>query len=160
MTEDGTQLLDTPEARQGLAALLDEVVPPSPDGRLPGAGALGLDDALREAARERPELAPMLVDALSRLDGRARARGAPSFAASSPPARRDAVVALAEESPALLPTLTFLVCTRYYREPAVLRALDLEARPPHPAGYPVPPTDFAILEPVRRRASMVRDAKG
>ena len=56
------------EQRRTLTALLDEIVPPSEDGRLPGAGAIGLasriDKALQDVppmrARFQIELCPMV----------------------------------------------------------------------------------------------------
>ena len=44
-----------------LRAVLDEIIPPSGDGRLPGAGELGLAEGLRERAADLwPVLAPAL----------------------------------------------------------------------------------------------------
>ena len=65
-------------AARTLAAVLDEIVPPSDDGRLPGAGALGLADGRRCGARRTPELA-------RRVGGRPRAR---STRAGAGPRRR------------------------------------------------------------------------
>jgi hypothetical protein len=44
----------------------------------------------------------------------------------------------------------------YYKHPRVLARYGLEARPPHPKGWEVPPTDLSLLEPVRRRGPIWR----
>jgi len=46
----------------------------------------------------------------------------------------------------------------YYRDDRVLQALEMEARPPHPLGYDVEESDWALLEPVRGRGRIYRDA--
>jgi hypothetical protein len=62
----------------------------------------------------------------------------------------------AETDQFFVPAFLFLVYSTYYQHPRVLGALGLEARPPHPKGYPMEPTDLTILDPVRRRAGMFR----
>ncbi len=147
----------SPGAHAALPTLLDVVVPPSGDGRLPGAGALGLAGDVEATLRERPELGPLLAQGLETADAVAREHGATGFAQLSAEARPAAVRDLADRSPALLPTLALLTFSAYYRHPRVLEALGLEARPPWPRGYEVPPTDFGLLEPVRRRAKLYRE---
>ena len=43
-----------------LRALLDEVIPPSPDGRLPGAGGLGLIAHVARTVQQTPMLRPVV----------------------------------------------------------------------------------------------------
>ena len=57
MSDDFEHL--TPELTRNLSAVLDELIPPSADGRLPGAGALGLASAIEEKMREQPDLRPL-----------------------------------------------------------------------------------------------------
>ncbi len=49
---------------QALTLALDEIIPPRPDGRLPGAGALGIAADVEEALRKTPPLLEMVVEAL------------------------------------------------------------------------------------------------
>lgn len=151
----------SPEQRRALAAVLDLIVPPSADGRMPGAGELGIGDLLEENQRERPELRPGLEEGLALLDELAAgasgaAKAAPRFVDLEAPERRRVLDAVVERLPAFLGPLVFQGYLGYYRHPRVLEALGLEARPPHPRGYEVPPTDFSILDPVRRRAPFYR----
>lgn len=143
-------------AEAALAALLDELVPPRPDGRLPGAGGLGLTAELLRALRERPELRAVVPPGLAALDAIVRARGAALLSDLAPAERRAALAALSAQAPALLPTLAFVTFIAYYQDRRVLAALGREPRPPFPKGYELPPFEAARLERVRRRAPFYR----
>ena len=56
-----------------------------------------------------------------------------------------------------LPVLLFQTYQGYYQIPAVLAALGLPPRPPHPKGYEIEPNDLELLEPVRAREKMYRE---
>lgn len=144
------------EPKRALAAVLDRIVPPGEDGRMPGAGELGLADFVEENLRERPELRLPLLQGLARLDEAADARAGRPFAELPAPAQRELLDVVAAEQPAFLGPLILQTYVGYYRHPRVLEALGLEARPPFPKGYEVPATDFAILEPVRRKGPLYR----
>lgn len=147
----------SPDEKRALAAVLDAIVPPSGDGRLPGAGELGVADAVEAILRERPALCPGLASGLARLDARAADRASRPFAELDGAARRSVLDAVAQELPAFLGPLVFQTYLAYYRDARVLEALGLEARAPHPQGYAVSPTDFeSILDPVRRKAPFYR----
>jgi uncharacterized membrane protein len=137
-----------------LAAVLDTLIPPSADGRLPGAGEIGLADALREATAG----ARAVVDqGLAAADAAAGARGAPRFAALALEDRVAVLRELEQREPAFLPGLLFHLYAAYYRHPRVMEALGLEARPPHPRGYELEPGDLAALERVRARGPLYRE---
>jgi len=141
-------------ARAVLTAVLDCLVPPSDDGRLPGAGALGLADYVLE--RTGPAV-DALRAGLEALDARARAHGAGGFAALSAPVREALLAEHAEADPGLLPGLVFHTYSGYYQQPAVLEALGMEGRPPHPKGYTLDAGDPTLLEPVRARPKLWRE---
>ncbi len=142
--------------REALAAVLDAIVPPSADGRLPGAGELGLADAVAERFGG---LLAAIADGLRALDAVARGRGAERFAALAPPDRADALRAHAESDPGFLPGLIFQTYAVYYEHGRVLEALGLEPRPPHPLGYPLEQPDLEpLLEGVRRGPRRWREA--
>ena len=135
-----------------LASVLDELVPPSDDGKMPGACQLGLVGYIDAALQKTPELRAMIVQGLADLDASARGRGAPSFAALS----RDDKLRLLNEWGFVLP-LTLHTYTGYYQHPRVIAALGLEPRPPHPEGYKMEPNDPTLLDAVRRRPKLYRD---
>ena len=113
---------------------------------MPGAGALGLGEALEAI----PGIATTLDAALEALGA--------DFAEVDPEARHGAVEALAAEQPALVPSILFQLYQLYYAEPRVLAALGMPARPPYPEGYEMEPNELDRLERVRARERIYRDA--
>ena len=152
MTDDGF----TPDEKKAVASLLDVIVPPSTDGRLPGAGALGLLAHVERTVLKTPMLRPVVEYGLSALEERARARGAAGFAALSPSDQAALLADFAATDQFVLPALLFLAYGGYYQHPRIVEALGLEARAPHPKGYGMEPDDFTLLDPVRRRGKMYR----
>lgn len=139
--------------RATLAALMDLLIPASPDGRMPAARALGLyDDAatLREADRA-------LFDAgLSELDLRARAtHGAPFSRLTRTQAKR-LVDALRNEGSAFLQSFAAQTVGRYLSHPVVMPLLGLEPRPHWPQGHAVAEGDWSLLDGVRQRGKFYR----
>ena len=135
-----------------LASVLDEIIPPSDDGRLPGAGRLGLARYIDEALEKTPDLRSMIAQGLSDLDSQARSRNASGFAALS----REDKLQLLNAWGFVLP-LTLHTFTGYYQHPRVVEALGLEARPPHPKGYEMEPNDLSLLDQVRQRPKLYRE---
>ena len=143
--------------RDALACVLDLLIPPSADGRFPGAGELGLAGYVDALVRQRPELMPLLAQGLTWLDAGAERRGAHGYADLAREARLALLQELAASLPGFVPTLLFLTYTGYYRAPRVMEALGLEARPPFPKGHDLGEADFSLLEPVRRRGKLYRE---
>jgi hypothetical protein len=143
----------TPELQRGLTALLDALIPRSRDGRLPGAGELGLAAVLAE---QEPDLRPLVERGLAELDARAADRGAQDFASLPVETRCELLSGLSAGAAALVPALLFHTYTRYYQERRVVLALGLEHRPPYPEGFPMEPTDASLFENVRRRGRLYR----
>jgi hypothetical protein len=137
-------------AHRALAAVLDCLVPPSPDQGLPGAGELGL---VRYVEEKLGDGVTALLPGLAALDAQARARGAEAFVALDADERIAALEALDRDDPGFVPGLVFHTYAGYYQSAVVLEALGMEGRPPHPKGYTIGPDDPRLLEPVRRRAA-------
>lgn len=140
-----------------LRSVLDEIVPPSADGRMPGAGEVGLVGPIEQALAAAPELGPVVAAGLSAVDAIARRRNPGGFAALAGRERLEVLDELATQDQAFLPTLTFLTYANYYQDARVLRALGFEPRPPHPRGYEMKPNDLTLLDAVRRRPKMYRE---
>ncbi len=137
------------DEKSTLASLLDELLPRRDDGSLPGAGALGLADAVDTATRASP-LRPAIAATLASL-------AVGGFSALSKPEKLARLQALAQEKPAVFQALLAHAYGAYYTLPSVVETLGLPPRPPFPKGYDVPPTDFSLLDPVRRRPKLYRD---
>jgi len=141
--------------RATLDAVLNLIVPPSADARLPGAAEVGVPEYLLAEARD---ALPELRRELDELDARALAAFSQAFAALDP-ARREALVGeLRARDPSFMSRLALETVTCYYMHDRVLEGLGMEARPPAPKGYQVMMGDLTLLAPVRARGKIWRDA--
>lgn len=136
-----------------LVKLLDEIIPPSSDHRLPGAGGLGLTAHIARRVEQTPMLRPVLEYGLSTLARLAEKRHPVGFAGLSRQETKGVLEEFAAADQFFLPAFLFLVYSSYYQHPRVVEALGLESRPPHPKGYPMEADDWTLLDPVRQRAS-------
>ena len=139
--------------RRTLDVVLDMIVPASADGRKPSAADVGVLDYIRE---HEADTLPLLGEQLDRLDALAQASGG-AFAALDSGRRRTLMADIRAREPTFLHALALHAVTVYYQDARVLEALGMEARPPFPEGYDVPAGDLTLLEPVRRRGSLVRE---
>jgi len=134
-----------------LASVLDEIIPPSADGRLPGAGEAGVAAHVDRALAALPDLRTMVREGLAELEQAAETRHGRRFTALSRAER----AALVSEQSFTFP-LTLHTYVGYYQAPRVVAALGMEPRPPHPQGYAMEPSDLSLLDPVRKRAPFYR----
>jgi hypothetical protein len=139
-----------------LNCLLDEVVPPSAERRLPGAGGLGLASPLAASLERAPDALQLVLRGIAALDERARSRGATGFAAIPGRQRLPLIEEVEGDVPGLMATLAFCVYPLYYKAPQVLEGLGLEGRPPFPEGYELEPFDEELVAPVRRLPRLFR----
>ena len=140
--------------RTALTSVLDALMPPSADRRLPGAGELGL---AHEIERQLGAMCVFIARGLDALDALARERGAGGFAALPSAGRAEVLSAHSASDPGFLPGLLFQIYSAYYQHPRVLEGLGLEPRPPHPKGYALEQPDLeALLAPVRARSRLYR----
>lgn len=140
-----------------LASVLDEVIPPSRDGALPGAGGLGLAQHVEEAMRRAPELRAAIRQGLNALEALARERSGRGFDTLSSAERLALINELAPTDNGFPPMLFMYAYTAYYQHPRVLESLGLDPRPPHPQGYEMAPDDFSLLDVVRSRPKSYRE---
>lgn len=141
--------------RETLDLVLDMIVPPSGDGRLPGASEVGVPAFLASHAAD---YVPRLAEELDRLDADSRAAAGRRFAEAGREVRQRVLDAARASVPGFLGALALHAVTRYYQDDRVMVAIGLEPRPPFPKGYEVPSGDLGLLEPVRRRGRVWREA--
>lgn len=136
-----------------MQALLDVVIPPSRDGKMPGAGGLGLGATLADQIEADAMLGPVVLSGLQAVRDAALARDPAGFAGLSPEARTAVVEA---QSWVMLGIVRYLY-PAYYAHPRVLEGLGEPPRAPFPEGYEVEPTDPALLEKLRARYQLTAE---
>jgi hypothetical protein len=123
-----------------LVPYLDTLIPAD---STPSASQLGTDQVIIALARRNEGIARLLDRGCAWLDQQAAERGAADFA-DLPQAGRDALIVLAEQSPAGSVPQAFFAFTQqqvfnhYYAQPAAWQGLGFDG-PPQPRGFP----DFA-----------------
>lgn len=70
----------------------------------------------------------------------------------------DAAATLLKRANPAVTTLGRVILQCYYRDDRVIRSLGLEPRPPFPKGHALEQGDWSLLDPVRARPRMWRDA--
>ncbi len=145
----------TSEQRAILDLVLNLIVPPSADGRMPGAAEVGVPAYL---VAEAPDALPLLRQELGQLELRSRERFARGFVELEEAERKNLIEAMRAQAPSFLSRLAAETLACYYQHDRVLAGLGLEARPPYPKGYQVAPGDLSLLDPVRARGKIYRDA--
>jgi hypothetical protein len=131
--------------------LAEMMIPASTEYGVPSAGDEAIfGDILQTLARH----AGPAIAVVQRLDGLADG----PFA-DLDPQRRDAIAAeLRDTGGGSLACLTRIILQCYYRDDRVMRSLGMEPRPPYPKGFEVEQCDWSLLDPVRARPKLCRDA--
>jgi hypothetical protein len=136
----------TPAESRDLRCVAGMMIPASAEFDVPGA-----DDAAIFAD---------IVGTMGRDTAHVReALGALAGVADMDAVRRDAVVLeFRERGGVAAATLSRVILQCYYRDDRVVRSLGLEPRPPFPLGHTLEQGDWSLLDPVRKRAKLWRDA--
>lgn len=151
--EDGTLSGDD---RLALACVLDTLIPRSEDGALPGAGELGLTQAIGEAMATQEALRAAIGQGLVGFRDAIGSDGTAAFAARTLAERSEILNDLSTGQPAFIASLVSTVYSAYYQHPQVVEALGIETWPPHPKGYEMAAMDESLLDPVRKRPPLYR----
>lgn len=136
---------------RSLRALAALMIPADPATSMPAADDDAIfADILASLGRD----APQVVAALDALDALAGGR----FGDLAPAAQAAAAARLQAEGGPMVLALTRVVAQCYYRDDRVMRAIGLEPRPPFPQGHALEPNDWSLLDPVRARGPIWREA--
>jgi hypothetical protein len=133
-------------------ALFDLLIPPGDDGRMLGAGSLGLSGGLADALEADARWMGPVSAGLRALRDAARERDPGGLAALSPGARLEVLESQLERHPALVRGITTPLYLAYYQHPDTLERLGEPPRPPFPGGFDVEATNPTLLEQLRARA--------
>lgn len=137
--------------RASLEIVLNMIVPPSADGRMPGAAEVGVPAYLYAEA---PDALPALCRELEKLDRRSRERFARSFVELETHEHKSLIEEMRAQEPSFMSRLAMETLACYYQHDRVLEGLGMQARPPYPKGYQVVQGDLSLLEPVRAREDL------
>ena len=141
----------TPTQRRSLQRLAGLVIAPCEAEAMPGA-----DDPLIlrdiESSLGRDSVA--ICSALQQL----AQIGGGEFADQDAQQVEATVKAFRQGHAALAAVVEEVVVRCYYRDDRVMRAIGMEPRAPFPEGFVIEQGDFALLEPVRARGRIYRDA--
>jgi hypothetical protein len=141
----------SPAELRDLRCIAGMMIPASTEFGVPGADdAIIFADIVKSLGRD-------LRDVQKALGGLAALAGG-AFA-DLDAARREAVVAsFRARGGAEVATLSRVILQCYYRDDRVVRSLGLEPRAPFPKGHTLEQGDWSLLDPVRARPKMWRDA--
>ena len=141
----------TANETRDLRAFAGTMIPASVRYGAPGADDEAIfADILKSLGRDRDDIGRAL-QRLATLAGGA-------FADLEPARRLEVANQLRAEGGVPLAALTRVILLCYYRDDRVMRSLDQEPRPPFPKGHVVDQGDWSLLDPVRARPKMWRDA--
>jgi hypothetical protein len=134
-----------------LQAAVGRIIPPSAQRGLPGAND--------------PQIVADIVGSLGRYEGEIRealrlieAAAGGALATLGEVQQMAVLTRFRAEQPALAASLGAVAARCYYRDDRVMRAIGMEVRPPYPRGYELDRGDWSLLDPVRRRGKIYRDA--
>lgn len=128
--------------RAVLRAVMDRLVPPVDD--LPGAGTMGLLDAVEAMTRAHPPFHRALLGLLDGLPAK-------GFGALAGPDQDRAIAGVEGARPAAFNTVLEVVYLAYYADPRVHGRIGWRTGPLQPGGFTLPPFDEAILDKTRQR---------
>jgi len=130
-----------------LQCLAGMMIPASAEYGVPSAADDAIfADILRSFGRDEPHVLAVLRE----LEG---------FADLNPTQREAKAAQLRERGGDALLGLSRVILQCYYRDDRVMRALGMEARPPFPKGHEVEQGDWSLLDPVRMRPTLYREAR-
>jgi hypothetical protein len=141
----------TGDYHDALAMLADMMIPAG-EGMPSAADAEILRSSMDGLNRNRE----LVVQGLEALADMAGVPGRRRFADLNQADRIKLVERLKAEQADFVRTLETHILASYYRDDRVLTALGLPARAPFPGGNAVTPTDWSLLDPVRRRKPFYR----
>jgi hypothetical protein len=145
----------TEKQRKILDTIMDEIIPPSDNGKIPGAGALGVADFLPAA---RPYATDPIKSALTLINFVGE-----DFIKLPRPARVAILKKSELEHAEAFATLIRVTYMGYYSRSDIRPHFGVGSHPIHPQGYTVLPESHELMNeltaPVRQRGKVYRNAE-
>ena len=140
------------EQERTLIALLNLIIPPSEDGKMPGAADVGFF-----AYMHNENLYSWIREGLLSIGEESRNMYGKEFSMLSGTNQTQLIDRLRRKLFRFFSQLATHVMLCYYQHDRVLEAIGLEVRPPFPHGYLVEDGDLTLLEAVYERGKIYRD---
>ncbi|HAX96047.1 MAG TPA: hypothetical protein DCY35_05935 [Prolixibacteraceae bacterium] len=140
------------ENRRTLFALVNMIIPPSKDRKMPGAADIGFVDYVYS---EKALL--WIQEGLSEITELSHIQYEREFSILSGPEQMRIIDGLRRRKFRFFSNLLAQVVSFYYQNDRVLALIGLESRPPFPQGYQLEEGDLTLLEPVYNRGKIYRD---
>ncbi|MFQ5874991.1 MAG: gluconate 2-dehydrogenase subunit 3 family protein [Dehalococcoidia bacterium] len=136
--------------------ILNRIIPAS--GGFPGAGDLDVTGYIDAAVGRSAESKRLFGEGLAQIQVASGALGAEAFATLSN-AKKDAVLRQVESRcPAFFQALVRHTYEGYYTNPKIAKLLGPGVRPPQPLGHDVEHGNLGLLENVKKRGRVYREA--
>jgi hypothetical protein len=141
----------TPAETRDLRRVAAMMVPASAEYDVPGADDPTIfADIVASIGRDMADVRKAL--------GALRESAGAAFADAEPSRAEAAAAALRDAGGAPRAAIERVILQCYYRDDRVLRSLNIEPRPPFPKGHTLEQGDWSLLDPVRSRPKLWRDA--
>ncbi len=140
------------QERETLLSLLDIIIPPSEDGRLPGADAVGFIEYMYKE-----NLDAWIMAGVQSIHEEALGRYGAAFHNLEESLKMRIIEALRTRLFRFFSQLTMAVIKCYYQDDRVLLAIGAEPRAPFPLGFSLPDGDLTLLDEVYERGKIYRD---
>ena len=140
------------EQERTLNVLLNLFIPPSEDGKIPGAADVGF-----LAYIHNENILPWIIEGLKNIIEESHNNYGQELSALSSSIQMELIDNLRRKFLQFFKHLTTLVMQCYYQHDDVLVKIGLEARPTFPEGYRIVEGDLTLLEPVYLRGKIYRE---
>jgi hypothetical protein len=142
--------------RELLVSVLNRIVPAA--GTFPGAGDLGVASYIDRVVGQSAALKHLFAQGLVQMTLMSQAQYAQPFTMLLE-GQRDAVLRQIETmAPEFFEVLVTHTYSGYYSHPTIVRLLGMEGQPPQPRGHHLEPLDLNLLENIKQRQPIYRQA--
>ena len=135
-----------------LNTILNLIIPPSKDGKMPGATDVGFFTYINSE-----NLFSWIKEGLQNIAEESHKKYNREFLVLNDFEQVELIESLRRQLFQYFNRLTTEVINCYYQHDHVLEALGLETRPPFPQGYNLGEWDITLLEPVYKRGKIYRE---
>ena len=155
MADSSETKLLSQEQNHILLTILDMIVPEDSSRSKPSAAEV---DVLKFICEYEPGYIETLIQEIALVANESVKTFGNPFSSLDTATRDELISKLRSDDPFFLRGLAIWTVTCYYQDYRVMHAIDLPARAPYPLGYDVDSGDLSLLDPVKTRGKIYRDA--